>query len=243
MQQSPSMGLEQVASKVTQVIRNEPNSSLELISYDLLDNSLVALGVAKWTPRTLRLGIEWGIVTEDSGHIKFSEHFIETICEVSRDWVTTRLNRFLTKNWFYEQVLVAVIRATPQEALTGRIDDLTYFMANIPSHLISYVFEVGRTAQVIKGYTGRKFELNHEFLNELREIIEFHANEISSAKKVRPFMFKTFVDLTKTRLILYDKEHVNHTHLLAVIVGNIFYKDIIKKVENIFKTDKKARSN
>jgi hypothetical protein len=236
---STNIGLEQVALKIVQVIKNEPHSSLELISYDLLDNTLIALGVAKWTPRTLRLGLEWGTVSEESGHIKFCDHFIETMCEVSRDWVTTRLGRFLTKSWFYEQVLVAVIRATPQGALTGRIDDLAYFVPNILPHLVSYVFEVGRTVQVIESYTGRKFELHREFTRELREIIKFHANEISSLKKVRPLMFKTFLDLTKTRLILYDKKHVNHTHLLAVIVGFIFYKNIIKKMEHVFKTGQK----
>jgi hypothetical protein len=235
---STSMGLEQVALKVAQVIRNESDSSLELISYDLLDSNFVALGVATWTPRTLRLGLEWGTIVEVSGHIQFAEHFIQTICEVSQQWMTSRASRFFTKDWLYEQVLVAVIRATPPDSLTGRIDDLGYFVDNILLHVVSYIFEVGRTVQVVEGYTESKFELNRDFTHELREVVEFHLSEIGSANKVRPFMFKAFLDLVKTRLILYDKKNLNHSHFLACFIARIFYKDIIKRMEEVFKKDK-----
>lgn len=239
-------GLQEVASEIVQVVRGESTRSplsgydkQEIIGGDLLHNLFVTSGVTKWNLKELRLGLLWGILTEESGQVRFSEAFIQSLCKHSREWVTKQPNsRFLEREW-HEFLILAVAWGTSKSAYPVDEEDLVYFVSKLPKHLFTYFFEIGRTARLIENEGEDNFRLTKEFNDEVDHILKLHVDKITSPRKVRPFFIQTLAEVAKAYFLLHNNEKRDHCYFVAVITARTFYKQLIMDIENIIKEEKK----
>jgi hypothetical protein len=239
-------GLQRVASEIVQVVRSKHNfaqtvlsdyDNPKLINEDLLRDKLVAEGAVKWTPKDVRLGLSWGILVEESGHIKFSERFIQLLCQESYDWVIKQpRSRFSQKEWL-EFRIVVIVNTTSESVRPIYPEDLTYFVNLIPVLLLGYFLEVCRTAQLIEYLPGNQLQLTKEFKDEVYHIIILRAKEITGIRKVRPFIIRIIADVAEAHFILYNNEKRDHCYFVAVFLAFLpfFFEELIKGIENLFK--------
>lgn len=242
-------GLQQVASKVTQVVRSEHNlahtvlsdyDNPESLSEDILRSRLATSGTDKLTTKDLRIGLMWGILVEDSGRVKFSERFIQVLCKESHDWVTERpKSRFSEKEWL-EFRIVVIVNGTSESARPIHEEDLVYFVGRILLLLLDYFLGICRTAQLIEILPGEELQLTKEFKDEVYRIIILRANEMTGVRKVKPLVIRTIADVARAHFLLYNNEKRDHCYFVAVFLAYLpFFKELIEQVENLFRKVKK----
>lgn len=244
---STKRGLREVASQIVRAVRGEApaprpaaDARQEIIRGDLLHNLFVSSGLTKWDLKELRLGLAWGILTEESGQVRFSEPFIRSLCKYSREWVTKEPQSAFTNKEWHEFLILAVAWGTSEGAYPVHEEDLVYFVSGLPKHLLSYFYEVGRGAQLIVQDKGSLLSVSREFHDEITNIVERRVNKITSARRVKPFFIQSFSEVAKAFFLLHDNENRDLCHFVAIMTARTFYKQMITDIENVIKEEKKS---
>ncbi len=177
-------------------------------------------GAKLWKPKTIRLGLACGFLSQTEKGISFSDRFIMHLCNESKVIVTQKLDRFLENGWS-ELVFAAGVK-TAEGTVPVDIDEFSDLLTvGITLPLMKHLEDVAETAQIMTEDAAGGLHANEDFETELWEM----AVELERPEDVRPFIVGAYAELVNARLLLYNPKKLDHCHLLALFLYVVF-KDI-----------------
>ncbi len=183
----------------------------------------LVLPPVRWTPKAIRLGKQYGLLTVDLGDIRLSAKYIQSLCAEAENFATTDFDRFLTGGWTPLHI-DAVGKA---KKVAASESDFSYFVseaAGVP--FISYLVDAGFEAKILSG-TGDNFVPSPDLISELIEMTmaAIQLETLSGEQEVPRFTIGSLVELVAARLLATAPESLNHVHLIALFVYSAFHAD------------------
>jgi hypothetical protein len=184
----------------------------------------------KWTPKAVRLGLEYGLLQENEGIIQFSSSYVTHLCEEARKLLTSRSTSFAEEGWLH----LHVAAAGKAKTVKAFLDDFTYFVSEASGvPLVTYMMGVGSAAGVLTGSHDGNFIPSSELIDEFFEIAERPLSEgtIQNDEEADLFVVQALCDLANARLLIGLPEKKNHAHLLGLFLHKVFgFGGIVKRV-------------
>lgn len=214
-----SKGLETLMRRITPIRRG----------FLKLDSS------ALWTAKTLRFGLAFGVLIENSGHIDFSNHFLRRLCDESRKRATGGL--ILSDGYWGDMITMAVLEtaadfASDEDRRAFLMQDtkkiakpIFDFCSKVNENIIQYVAKIAVRSHILKECED-SVAINEETLKEIIETLKYGDlsadGHISGKEDIRPYFIRRLVEESRIRLILHDNERIEFYHLVGLLAYLLF---------------------
>lgn len=190
---------------------------------------------ALWDPRSLRLGLETGLLVQQKRKIAFSDRFIEVMCAHGRDWASLEIDEFLA-NGLPVLLLVAAARSTcdPEGTIPLYEDDATYLLSKVPISAAIYLVKIGADLGIFS-LRDDEYAVEQSIIEEFCQTIGIRAADFDSRKQVRPIVINLLHRLVEARVLIRSPSKQPFGAILSLLVFTMLEnKGWISEMESFF---------
>ena len=170
----------------------------------------------EWTPKAVRLGLEYKLLQETAGRIQLADSYINHMCDEAQALVMSHFTTFEDEGW----IPLHIHAAGKAKAVQAYEDDFVYFVSEASGvPLARYLMEVGRSAGIFT-VSESVFTPAEELVNEFLEAAErsLSAGDIREQAEANAFAIRCLQRLVYARLLLSLPQKRNHAYLLGLFL-------------------------